>query len=665
MKKIIVLFSCFLLMFTGIINSFAISCDQLPPKTQNAVNDFANLIDPGRRTELESQLREYWNKTSIAVVVVTVDTMNGYNQFDYSTSLYNCWGIGDLTSRGVLIFVSKNERKISIRSGKGIEYLVTDGKSGKIRDAMIGLFKQGDLSYGIDYGVQQVIELMGTMSWSDRMAAIAQQKLIEETQNRERINVVTNAAIVVSVLALIAFLFIVARKAYIKDSKKKIIKDANDKIRKEIINARDLLIKTAVVFKNAKAPEWAMQEGREHNKLILKAIEDAENFLKNSDGFLIKSDIFRAQVESNQAGAVMSKAFENFKKIDQGLWQKIKTFADNAPKKLELAKTAVDDAITCCDQYKEYVTEVVLQEVNTLFSQISFLLSEKNDSEKQKHICETTDLIAGKANKISSGIKLMVETKMNIDNYLERLREKAISLQGRIDEVSKILGIVKVNYSQSVWEQLQADYSRYVPVLDPNLVNSTLVEILRLNSLEVKDFVNAKNQYELLIDRLNKTEKVFLTIVNVENAQCELKKNYTILCSSVIKAVEVAIQLSKDSDVSVTTRAQVKKVISDLKQIEHDATMAIVDWSILYNKLSDCNKSADNSIRLCRSDISNAENERQKIAQEKRRRQEESTRQNFELYNSFKPKDDSNSATGNFDGYRGGTTNGGGADGSW
>ncbi len=122
------------------------------------VNDFANVLD-GRANEIESKLRAYNDSTSTQIVVVTVNSLNGYDISDFSYRLAESWGIGQKgKNNGLLILVAPTERKMKIEVGYGLEALVPDAKAKWIIDnIMKPSFKQGDYATGIDGAIDEII----------------------------------------------------------------------------------------------------------------------------------------------------------------------------------------------------------------------------------------------------------------------------------------------------------------------------------------------------------------------------------------------------------------------------------------------------------------------------------------------------------------------------
>ncbi|MEO6638071.1 MAG: TPM domain-containing protein, partial [Ginsengibacter sp.] len=97
------------------------------PQPPMAVNDFGNFLEPFQRDALEQKLRNYNDTTSSAIVVVTVPNLDGYDIAEVALKYLRDWGIGTKDrDNGVLILVSKEERKARIETGRGMEGVLPD-----------------------------------------------------------------------------------------------------------------------------------------------------------------------------------------------------------------------------------------------------------------------------------------------------------------------------------------------------------------------------------------------------------------------------------------------------------------------------------------------------------------------------------------------------------
>ena len=133
MKKIFALLIAVILLISLSFSSFAIN---LPKPTNDFfVNDFVNIIDEDDESEILKIGADLYEQTTAQVVVVTIDSLDGYDVDEYALELGREWGVGSKeTNNGVVILLSLSDRKISIQVGYGLEGCLNDGKVGRILD---------------------------------------------------------------------------------------------------------------------------------------------------------------------------------------------------------------------------------------------------------------------------------------------------------------------------------------------------------------------------------------------------------------------------------------------------------------------------------------------------------------------------------------------------
>jgi uncharacterized protein len=132
------------------------------PNFQTSVYDYANLLSPEEKNQLEEKLVRYSDSTSTQIVVATIEDLKGESIDVVSTNWAQSWGIGQAKEdNGVFILVSKNDRKISIRPGYGLEDKLIAATCGQIIDyVIVPEFKAGSYYKGLDKGADAIIEVV-------------------------------------------------------------------------------------------------------------------------------------------------------------------------------------------------------------------------------------------------------------------------------------------------------------------------------------------------------------------------------------------------------------------------------------------------------------------------------------------------------------------------
>lgn len=163
MRTIPSLFTTALLI---IFSASLLRAQQAPPQPtpmpNTYVHDFAGVIRPEKRAEIQAKARRLKDEFKTEIALVTIDSLNGENSFDYSMRMARSWGIGspDNEIRGLLILVAVRDRKTAFRTSRHVEGELTDGTTGQISRHMNNYFKTGDFGGGLSAGMDKILEIM-------------------------------------------------------------------------------------------------------------------------------------------------------------------------------------------------------------------------------------------------------------------------------------------------------------------------------------------------------------------------------------------------------------------------------------------------------------------------------------------------------------------------
>jgi uncharacterized protein len=129
------------------------------PRLEGYVNDYAGMIQPSTKSKLDEALRSFEQSDSTQIVILTIPSLEGENIEEFGIKVAERWKIGHQgKDNGVLLIVSKRERKIRIEVGRGLEGKLTDLMAGRIIDQVIKpKFKQSDFDGGFIAGISALI----------------------------------------------------------------------------------------------------------------------------------------------------------------------------------------------------------------------------------------------------------------------------------------------------------------------------------------------------------------------------------------------------------------------------------------------------------------------------------------------------------------------------
>ncbi|WP_053147353.1 YgcG family protein [Pseudomonas sp. P97.38] len=133
------------------------------PALTGRVVDTAQLLEPAVREQLDAQLKAHEQATGEQVVVVTVPDLQGARIEDFGYLLGRHWGIGQKDkNNGALLIVARDDRKLRIEVGYGLEDRLTDAQSSVIINQVITpAFKTGNFNKGISDGVSAMLVVLG------------------------------------------------------------------------------------------------------------------------------------------------------------------------------------------------------------------------------------------------------------------------------------------------------------------------------------------------------------------------------------------------------------------------------------------------------------------------------------------------------------------------
>lgn len=132
------------------------------PEFQTSVYDYVNLLSADDKSQLENKLIRYSDTTSTQIVIAIINSTQGEYINYLGAQWAEEWGIGQAKEdNGIFVLLAKDDRKIGINTGKGIEYLLTDALSKRIieRD-IIPYFKRGDYFGGLNRGTDAIFEVL-------------------------------------------------------------------------------------------------------------------------------------------------------------------------------------------------------------------------------------------------------------------------------------------------------------------------------------------------------------------------------------------------------------------------------------------------------------------------------------------------------------------------
>jgi uncharacterized protein len=132
------------------------------PALVGRVNDSAGMLSASAVRRIETLLKDLEQKDSTQVVVLTIPSLQGESLEDFSIRVAERWKIGHKgLDNGAILIVAREDRKVRIEVGYGLEGRLTDLTAGRIiRERIVPEFRAGRFDQGVLNGVEAVIEVV-------------------------------------------------------------------------------------------------------------------------------------------------------------------------------------------------------------------------------------------------------------------------------------------------------------------------------------------------------------------------------------------------------------------------------------------------------------------------------------------------------------------------
>src|SRR6202166_1977337 len=145
--------------------AFSVASAQSPlpvPKLEARVTDLTGTLTAGQQAELEQKLADFEARKGTQIAVLLVPTTQPEEIEQYSIRVTDVWKLGrKKADDGALLILAKDDHKLRIESGQGLEGVLTDAASNRIiEDTMVPLLRQAQYFAAISAGVDQMMRLI-------------------------------------------------------------------------------------------------------------------------------------------------------------------------------------------------------------------------------------------------------------------------------------------------------------------------------------------------------------------------------------------------------------------------------------------------------------------------------------------------------------------------
>jgi uncharacterized protein len=130
------------------------------PKLTGRVVDLTETLAAPEREAISAKLRAFEASKGAQVAVLLVPSIGTETIEEFATRVTDVWKLGRAgVDDGVLFVIAKQERRMRIQTGRGVQGVLTDALSKRIiAERITPRFRAGDFAGGINEGVDAIIK---------------------------------------------------------------------------------------------------------------------------------------------------------------------------------------------------------------------------------------------------------------------------------------------------------------------------------------------------------------------------------------------------------------------------------------------------------------------------------------------------------------------------
>ena len=132
------------------------------PALHARVTDLTGTLTAEQTSAFEQKLRDFETRKGSQIALLIVPTTEPEDIAEFGIRVADAWKLGRKgVDDGAILLVAKDDRRMRIEVGRGLEGVMPDVIAGRIvSDTIAPLFKQGDFYGGINAGLDQMIRVV-------------------------------------------------------------------------------------------------------------------------------------------------------------------------------------------------------------------------------------------------------------------------------------------------------------------------------------------------------------------------------------------------------------------------------------------------------------------------------------------------------------------------
>ncbi len=132
------------------------------PPLKARVTDLTGTLSGTQQQDLERRLREFESRKGSQIAVLMLPSTQPETIEEYSIRVADAWKIGRArVDDGVILVVAKNDRKLRVEVGRGLEGAIPDAVAKRVvSDVIAPHFRSGDFYGGVAAGTGALMKLI-------------------------------------------------------------------------------------------------------------------------------------------------------------------------------------------------------------------------------------------------------------------------------------------------------------------------------------------------------------------------------------------------------------------------------------------------------------------------------------------------------------------------
>jgi len=146
--------------------------------------DNGAFFNDSEKSELSNRLQNIKGNSSVEILIFTTMDLGGKTPLDYGEDLSLRYPTGKKgLNNGITILLSKNDSRLQILNGYGLEWIITDNQSRQIIDQMLPYFKKGEFYNGVNKAIDLINAKVIDVDWKsykpDKLSNIENGKIFK------------------------------------------------------------------------------------------------------------------------------------------------------------------------------------------------------------------------------------------------------------------------------------------------------------------------------------------------------------------------------------------------------------------------------------------------------------------------------------------------------